>query len=111
MAGYCPFRSLVVSVFLYVDGKIDMRYSAVSERGSAGEVGDLLDVGGSHDTGVVHRDVHEDSIEIDVLLSMRIDEIVEMMSRDRKHRLPVELGIVETVEQVQATGARGREAH
>ncbi len=36
---------------------------------------------------------------------MRIDQVVEMMARNRQHRLPIHLGVVQTIEQVHAAGA------
>ena len=50
-----PFEVL----FLKIDGKIYVRDTAISQRGAAGEIGDIFDMGRPHHAGVVNRNIHE----------------------------------------------------
>jgi hypothetical protein len=54
-------------------------------------VGDVLDVGGPHHPGGVDGHVHEQAIEIDVLLGVGVDEVVVVVAGDGQHRLPSSL--------------------
>ena len=71
----------------------------------------LYNVRRSHHALVVGGDVHEQLVEIDVLLIMRADQIVERVPRDRQHGLAVALRVVETVQAVDASRSGCREAH
>ena len=59
---------------------------------------------------VVDAHVHEKLVELDVLLRVRVDQVVELKAGDRQHRLAVELGVVEAVEQMNAARAGGGQA-
>ena len=83
---------------------------AVGERRAARQLDDVLDMGRAHDARVVDGDVHEQLVELDVLLGEGVDQVVVLQPGDRQHRLAVELGVVEAVQQMDAAGARGREA-
>ena len=83
---------------------------ALGERGLDRLVDDVDDVRRPHDALVVRGDVHEQLVEIDVLLVVRADQVVEGVAGDRQHRLAVALGVVQAVQQVDAARARGRQA-
>jgi hypothetical protein len=57
---------------------------------------------------VVNGDVFKNPVQVHVLLSVRIDQIVKVMSRNGENRLAVELGIVEPVQQMNAARSRCR---
>ena len=95
---------------LNVLGNGDVRDAAVGERGLDRLVDDIVHVRRPHHALVVDGDVHEQLVEIHVLLVMGADQIVKGVAGDRQHRLAVELRIVKSVQQVNAAGAGGREA-
>ena len=64
-----------------------MRDAALGERGAAGEVDDVLDVRRAHDPRVVDRDIHEQLVELDILLGVRVHQVVELHAGDRQHGL------------------------
>ena len=68
-------------------------------------MGHVLDVRQAHHAGAVDRDVHEDAVEIDILLGVRVDQVVEVMPGDGEHRLAIHLGVVQAIEQMDAAGA------
>ena len=70
----------------------------------------VVDVRRSHDALVVDGHVHEELVEVHVLLVVRADQVVEGVAGDREHRLAVALGVVQAVEQVDAARAGGRQA-
>ncbi len=45
-------------------------------------------------------DIHEEPVEVHILLVVRADQIVESMAGNRQHRLAVEFRVVESVEQM-----------
>src|SRR5438552_16528946 len=87
-----------------------MRHAAIEQRRSAGEVRDVFDMCRSHDARVVLRDVHEQLVELDVLLRVGADEVVKWHPGDREHRLSVELRVVEAVQKMNTAGPGCREA-
>jgi len=99
-----PVRGLVVLLVLKVGRDVDVGHAAARERGAAGEVRDVGDVGGTHHSRVVDGDVHEQPVEIDVLLGMGVDEVVVGVPRHREHGLAVELRVVEAVQEVDPAG-------
>ena len=108
MAGNVSLRAFTLDLtVLQVDRKRDVRDAAIEQRRPAGEVRHVLDVRRSHDAHAVFRDVHEDLVELDILLRVRPDQVVVGHSGDCEHRLPVELRIVQTVQQVDAAGSGG----
>ena len=48
--------------------------------------------------------------EVDLLLVVAAERGARLLADDRDHRLVVELGVVEAVEQVDGAGAGGRQA-
>ena len=64
----------------------------------------------AHDAAVVDADVHEQFVELDVLLRERVQEIVELQPGDGENRLLVQVRVVQPVQQVNAAGPRGGDA-
>src|SRR3546814_6717809 len=67
-------------------------------------------MGWSHDARVVHADVHEELVQLDILLGVGIKEVMELQAGDREHRNAVELRVVKAVEQMHAARTGRREA-
>ena len=113
MAGDVALRALVGlhRQRLSVDGHGDVRDAAAGQRGAAGELDHVLHMGRAHDAVVVDADVLKQLVELDILLRQGADQVVVLQARDGEHRLAIELGVVKTVEQVDAAGTGGREAH
>jgi len=99
-----PLGALPPFHLLDVDGEGDVRHAFVRQGGPTGKVDDVFDVRRAHDALGVLGDVHEEPVEGDVLLRMGADEVVVRHARDGQHRLPVQLRVVETVEEVNAAG-------
>ena len=68
-------------------GHGDVRHAAAGQRRAAGELDDVLDVRRAHDPRVVDADVHEQLVELDVLLRVGADQVVVLQAGDREHRL------------------------
>ncbi len=98
MAGNVALGSSTDFVVLHIDGNRNVRDTAIAEGGATGHADNALDVRGAHHPHVVVRDVHEDLIELDVLLRVRADEIVELC-------------VVQSVEQVNASRPGGGKTH
>jgi hypothetical protein len=74
-------------------------------------VDQVRDLAGRHrDLDVVARDVLEERAEVDLLLVARAQREALLLTDDRDHRLMVELGVVEPVEEVDRARPGGREA-
>ena len=87
-----------------------MAHGAVAEGRAAGQIGDVADVRRSHDALVIGGHVHEDPVQVDVLLGVGADQVVKGMAGDGQHRLAVHLGIIKAVEQMDAAGAGSGQA-
>jgi len=97
---------------LEIDRERDVRDAAVGERRATRQVGDVLDVGRSHDSLVELRDVGVQPIQRHVLLGERADEVVKRHARNGEDRLPVECGVVEAVQEMDpARGPTSRGRH
>ena len=59
---------------------------------------------------VLVGDVLEQGLEVDLLLEVAAQPGARLLADDRDHRLMIELGVVEPVEQVDRSRARGRHA-
>jgi hypothetical protein len=66
---------------------------------------------GSHNAGVIDADVHKELVQLDVLLGKGFNQVMKLKPGDGKHGLAVELGVIEPVEKVDASGPGGRETH
>ena len=93
-------------LFLKVHRKGDVSNAAIGKGRSARQVGNVLHVGGAHDALVEDGDIHEEFVERHILLGERADQIVKLQSGDRQHGLAVELGVVQTIQQMNAARAR-----
>ena len=80
------------------------------ERGPAREGSDVRHVGGAHHPRVVDGDVLEDPGEVHVLLGVRVNEVTEVVARDREDRCAIQLCVVEAVHEVQPARPGRREA-
>src|SRR5690606_27585261 len=96
---------------LHVDGYRQMRHASIGQRRAASELGGGTYMRRPHDPSIVDGDVLEKLVEVDVLLCLRVDEVMIGQPGDGEDWLSVELGIVKTVQQMDAARARGREAH
>ena len=83
-----------------------MGNAVISHSSSTSQVGDVLYVRGTHDSLIENSNIREKFVEGYILLRVGSDEIVELQSSDRQHRLGVELGIVETIQQMDTAGTR-----
>ena len=95
---------------LRVDRHGDVSDAPVGERRAAGEFDDVLGVGRTHDAAVIDAHVHEQLVELDILLGVGVQQIMVLKARDGDDGLAVELSVVETVEEVDAAGTRGGNA-
>lgn len=75
-----------------------MRDRTIGQRGLDGFVDHVDDVRRPHDALVVGRDIHEELVEINVLLVMRADQIVEGMTGDCEHWLAIAFRIIQAVQ-------------
>ena len=96
---------------LDIDGNGDVRDAAVAQRGAAGEIGDIFDVRRAHDRVRCRRDTsmnsRSSSTSCCVCVSIRS---WNCRPGDGQHRLAVELGVVQAVEQMNAARAGSRQA-
>ena len=64
---------------------------------------------GTHDSRVVLRDVHEYLVQFDVLLREGMNQIVVMHPGNGENRLAISFGVVQPIQKVNASRARGRQ--
>ncbi len=96
---------------LHVDGDGNVRDRALVDRRADRQLRDCFHVRRAHDALVIAGYIHEELVELDVLLRKRAGNVLELHAGNRKHRLLVHLGVVQAVEQVDAAGAGGCKAH
>src|SRR5438874_3781872 len=63
-----------------------------------------------HDPFVENCNVHEELIERNVLLGISPNQIVKLQASNGQHGLAIELGIVESIQQVNAARTGGGQA-
>ena len=80
------------------------------ERGLAGQVDQRRDLHRIVDHDVVLGDVHEELLEVDLLLIAGAEQVGLLHTGDREDRLMVELRVVQTVQQVDPARAGRRQA-
>ena len=68
-------------------------------------------MGGSHDAFIESRDIHIEFVERHILLRVSPDEVMKLQPSDGQHRHVVELGIVESVQEMDAARTRGSQAY
>lgn len=95
---------------LKIDGDGDVGDAAISERGAASERRDIFHVLWSHAADVVHANVGEELVKLDILLRVRVHQIVKLQTRDGEHRLAIEFSVVKSVKQMDSTRTRSCEA-
>src|SRR3954447_24868403 len=66
---------------------------------------------GPHHADAVGAGVHEQFVEGDILLRVGLEQVVILQAGDRQHWLIIELGVVNSVEQVDSARSRGGDAH
>ena len=88
-----------------------MRYPAMTQGRATRQMSHITNMFRTHDPRVIQSHVHEQAIQVHVLLRKGIDEIMKMMAGDRQHRLSIELGIIQAIKQMNSSGAGGGEAH
>ena len=75
------------------------------------ELGHVLDMGRTHDPRrIAVASMNNLSSSMSCWVSV-VEQIVVLRASDRQHRLAIELGVVDAVQQVDAAGTRGREAN
>src|SRR5665213_12381 len=97
--------------FLNVLGDGDVNDRASRQRRLDRLVHHVVHVRRSHDALIERRDVHEQLVEVDVLLVVHAYQIVKRVARNGEHRLAIALGIVESVEQMDAARPGRRETY
>ena len=90
--------------FLKVDWKSNVAYGAIRKSNSHGEIDHIFDMIRSHDALIVGSDIHVQPIERDILLSVGSNQIVKLQARECQHRLPIHLGVVQSVQQMNSAG-------
>jgi hypothetical protein len=60
---------------------------------------------------LVNADILKKLVELHILLRESMQKVVKLQARYREHRLSIELGIVEAIEQMNAAWSGRREAH
>ena len=96
-------------VLLRIDRYGDVRHPTIGQRAPACQVRDVLDMIRSHDARVVHGDIHEDFIQLHVLLRIGMNEVVILKAGHGKNGLSVELRIIQAIQQMQTARSRRRE--
>src|SRR5579871_261380 len=111
MLGNIVFRALTARERLDVCRNGDVRHGPVTQCGTARELGDGGDMLGAHNPRVISRHVDEQLVQFHVLLGMRAKQVVMMQPGNGKDRCAIELGIIETVEQMNAARTGSGEAY
>ena len=88
-----------------------MRDCATRQRGLDRFIHDVDHVGRPHDALVVRGDIHEQLVQIHILLIMRSDQVVKGVTGNGEHRLAIALGVVQPIQQVNSARTRSRQAH
>jgi hypothetical protein len=57
------------------------------------------------------RHIHKQVVQLDILLAVRLDEVVELKACDGQHRLSIQFRVIKTVQQMNATRAGSGEAY
>ena len=104
-------RRLLERLLLDVGGHDHAGHRARRLRDPVGAVDHVRRLGGGGDLdAVLARHVLEQHLQVDLLLVVGAEGDRLLLADDRDHRLVVELGVVEPVEQMDRPGARGGHA-
>ena len=95
---------------LHVRRDRDVRHPSIGQSGAASQFGHVFDVGRSHDARVIDADIHEELVQLHILLGIGVEQVVELQARDRHHGGAIELGVVKAIQQMDAPGTRCGEA-
>jgi hypothetical protein len=63
---------------------------------------------GTHDPLVIDGDVFKKPVERHILLRVRSNQIVKLQTRNSEYRLAIQFRVIETVQEVYASGAGSR---
>ena len=97
---------------LDVVGDDDRGDGALRQRDPASPIDEVADLRRLHrDLDEFVGDVLEQGRQVDLLLVIAPESGPGLLPHDRDHRLMVELGVVQAVEQMDGSGARRRQAH
>ena len=110
---FVPLRSFTAIdlQLLKVHRNRDMSHASLRQRCAASLIGEVFHVIGSHHPLVEDTCIDEELIELHILLRERPDQIVIMQASESKHRLAIELGIVQPIEEMDAAGSRCGQTH
>ena len=108
-----PLERLILPARPVLDvlGDAQVGHAAPAHGRADGLVDRIIDVRRADDALVVNGHVHEELDQVHVLLEVGADEVVEGVPGDGQHRHAIALGVVETVEQVDAAWPGGGQAH
>jgi hypothetical protein len=96
--GHIPGRTVSIGFqFLHVDRHRKVGYASVGQRRPASQIRNILDVVRTHNARVVGRHIDEKLVQLDILLAVRVDEVVVLKSGDRQHRLSIQFRVIKTV--------------
>src|ERR1043166_9334944 len=92
-------RPLLVSDFclLQVDRKGKVRHAAIPEGHTAGQVGQVFDMGWPHDSFIKYCDIDKKFVERYILLCISSNEIVELKAGDGEYRCSIQLSVVKAI--------------
>ena len=95
---------------MHIRGDRDVRYAAIGESRAASKLGHVFDVGRSHDPRIVDADIHEELVQLHILLGVGVKKVMELKTGNRDHRRAIELGVVKAIQEVNSARTRRSEA-
>jgi hypothetical protein len=106
VVGYISFGAVTMlhAGLLKIHGKGNMRHRAISQGRAAGQIHNIFDVGGSHNPFVVLRHINKELVECDILLRVGANQVVKLKTGDGQNRSAIELGVIESVEEMLRRG-------
>src|SRR3954449_11252202 len=88
---------------LNIGGKGYVRDFAIDRRSAASKFRHVFNMGWTHYTRVVSSHIHEETVQSYVLLGKGVTQIVIWQPSDGQYRLAIELGVIKSIEQVNAS--------
>ena len=85
--------------------------AACSQCGANRQIGHALHVSAAHHPLVVAGHIDEELVERNILLREGADQVAMLHPGDGQNRRPVHLGVVKSVQQMNAARARGRDTY
>ena len=89
---------------LHVQWECNVRHPAIRERGAACQVGNIFHMVRAHDARVVDANVHEDFVQFDVLLRVRVNEVMILKTGNIKMIETIAHGLKNKLEEVVFVG-------